>query len=110
MANVNVPSKQLSLQEMLADPIVRIVMARDGVTEADVNALVVAVRGRRARKASKWTIANWLGFFGTNTRSSRIGNRQSAERSTSTNSQSWHGYFRALSWLSLSRKNNWNSK
>jgi hypothetical protein len=42
------PNRALSLSEMLADPIVRAVMARDGVTEQDVEGLIGAVRDRRA--------------------------------------------------------------
>ncbi|WP_168713192.1 hypothetical protein [Parvibaculum lavamentivorans] len=41
-------SRELSLDEMLADPIVRIVMKRDGVREGDIRALAErAAEGRR---------------------------------------------------------------
>jgi hypothetical protein len=45
---------------MLADPVVRAVMARDGVTEQDVNGLVGAVRDRmvgrqmEAHETGRW--------------------------------------------------------
>ena len=42
------PDRELSLPEMLADPIVQMVMARDGVTKQDVEGLFVAVRDRMA--------------------------------------------------------------
>lgn len=37
----------LTLEQMLADPIVRQLMARDGVAEADLRGLVACVRPRR---------------------------------------------------------------
>ena len=40
--------RELSLAEMLADPIVQTVMARDGVTKQDVEGLIMAVRDRMA--------------------------------------------------------------
>lgn len=40
--------RELSLPEMLADPIVQTVMARDGVTKQDVEALIETVRERMA--------------------------------------------------------------
>ena len=40
--------RELSLPEMLADPIVQTVMARDGVTKQDVEALIETVRARMA--------------------------------------------------------------
>ena len=40
----SIPDRELSLSEMLADPIVQMVMARDGVTKQDVEALIGAVR------------------------------------------------------------------
>ncbi len=40
--------RELSLREMLADPIVRMVMARDGVTKKDVECVVGAARDRMA--------------------------------------------------------------
>ncbi len=42
------PDRELSLPEMLADPIVQMVMARDGVTKQDVEGLIGAVRDRMA--------------------------------------------------------------
>ena len=42
------PELELSLPEMLADPIVQMVMARDGVTKQDVEGLIGAVRDRMA--------------------------------------------------------------
>ena len=42
------PDRELSLPEMLADPIVPAVMARDGVTKQDVEGLIGAVRERMA--------------------------------------------------------------
>jgi hypothetical protein len=44
----SIPDRELSLPEMLADPIVQAVMARDGVTKQDVEGLIGAVRGRMA--------------------------------------------------------------
>lgn len=44
----SIPDRELSLQEMLADPIVQMVMARDGVTKQDVEGLIGAVRDRMA--------------------------------------------------------------
>ena len=40
--------RELLLPEMLADPIVQMVMARDGVTKQDVVGLIGAVRDRMA--------------------------------------------------------------
>lgn len=40
--------RELTLQEMLADPIVRAVMVRDGITEQDVERVMGAMRGRMA--------------------------------------------------------------
>ena len=37
---------ELSLEEMLADPIVKLVMQRDGVVADDVRAIVAQARGR----------------------------------------------------------------
>ena len=42
------PDRELSLQEMLADPIVQMVMARDGVTKQDVEGLIGEMRDRMA--------------------------------------------------------------
>jgi hypothetical protein len=39
-------TRELTLQEMLADPIVQTVMARDGVTKQDVEGLIETVRER----------------------------------------------------------------
>lgn len=48
MANFTATTRELSLQEMLADPIVRAVMTRDGVTKEDVAGLLATVRCRMA--------------------------------------------------------------
>ena len=40
--------RELSLPEMLADPIVRAVMAHDGVTKCDLESLIASVRYRMA--------------------------------------------------------------
>jgi hypothetical protein len=53
----SIPNRELSLPEMLADPIVQIVMARDGVTKQDVEGLIGAMRahvasGRMAEQES----------------------------------------------------------
>jgi hypothetical protein len=52
---------ELSLDEMLADPIVRVMMRRDGVEEAHVRALVRRVAGRlrqgEPRSFAAWTRA-----------------------------------------------------
>ena len=42
--------RELSLPEMLADPIVRAVMARDGVAKRDLESVIGAVRDRMARR------------------------------------------------------------
>ena len=41
--------RELSLPEMLADPIVQAVMARDGVTREEVEGLIGAIRRKPAR-------------------------------------------------------------
>ena len=41
--------REPSLSEMLADPIVRVLMRRDDVTAGDIERLVAAVQERRAR-------------------------------------------------------------
>lgn len=46
MAGFTTTSRELSLQEMLADPIVQIMMTRDGVTKEDVTGLLRTVRER----------------------------------------------------------------
>lgn len=38
---------ELSLDQMLADPIVQLLMSRDGVAEADVRALMARLRQQR---------------------------------------------------------------
>ncbi len=38
---------QLTLDELLADPVIRLVMRRDGVSEEDVRHLMAQVAGRR---------------------------------------------------------------
>jgi hypothetical protein len=48
MAGFTTTSRELSLHEMLADPIVQTVMARDGVTKQDVEALIETVRDKMA--------------------------------------------------------------
>ena len=40
-------SRELTLDEMLADPIVRLLMKRDGVSEGELRALVAATPGCR---------------------------------------------------------------
>lgn len=45
--------KELSLAEMLADPIVIAVMARDGVTRQDMEGMIVSVRDRLAGRRSE---------------------------------------------------------
>ncbi|GBE42687.1 hypothetical protein BMS3Bbin10_00749 [bacterium BMS3Bbin10] len=51
MTDFTTASAELSLQEMLADPIVQTMMARDGVTRQEVEGLMEAMRegtaGRR---------------------------------------------------------------
>ena len=42
--------KELSLSEMLADPIVQAVMARDGVTDEDVEGLITTMRDKLAER------------------------------------------------------------
>lgn len=48
MTDFTTPTSELSLQEMLADPIVKVMMARDGVTRQDVEGLIEKVRGGMA--------------------------------------------------------------
>ncbi len=48
MTGFTTTTSELSLQEILADPIVQTVMARDGVTKQDVEALIETVRDRMA--------------------------------------------------------------
>ena len=50
MAGFTTTTRELSLQEMLADPIVQTVMTRDGVTKEDVAGLLATVRGRMAAR------------------------------------------------------------
>jgi len=57
------PETELSLDEMLADPIVRVVMRRDGVEEAQVRALVRRVAGR-LRQAEPRSFAAWAQAMG----------------------------------------------
>lgn len=45
-------TREATLNEMLADPIVRLVMARDGVEEAEVRRIVRQVA--RARAVAPW--------------------------------------------------------
>ena len=53
MTDIITTSGELSLPEMLADPIVRAVMARDGVTERDLESLIRSVRDRMAGRQMK---------------------------------------------------------
>ena len=48
MTGFTTTTRELSLQEMLTDPIVETVMARDGVTKQDVEVLIETVRDRMA--------------------------------------------------------------
>ena len=50
MAIHSAADRELSLPEMLADPIIQTVMARDGVTKQDLEGLIGAVRGRMAAR------------------------------------------------------------
>lgn len=44
---------ELTLDQMLADPIVRQLMARDGVVEADLRGLAVRLEGRLTQAAPR---------------------------------------------------------
>jgi hypothetical protein len=57
------PETELSLDEMLADPIVRVVMRRDGVDEAHLRDLVRRVAGR-LRQAEPRSFAAWARAMG----------------------------------------------
>lgn len=46
MTDFTVTNKELSLHEMLADPIVQTVMKRDGVTRQQIERLIEATRER----------------------------------------------------------------
>lgn len=46
MSDTTITSRELSLHEMLADPIVQTIMARDGVTRQQVEGLIEAVRDK----------------------------------------------------------------
>ncbi len=60
MAGFTTTTRELSLQEMLADPIVQTVMARDGVTKQDVEALIETVRDRMAgRQMEEHETGHW---------------------------------------------------
>jgi hypothetical protein len=50
MTDFTTPKGELSLQEMLADPIVQRMMARDGVAKQDLEGLISTVRDRRVRR------------------------------------------------------------
>jgi hypothetical protein len=52
------PETELTLDEMLADPIVHLMMRRDGVEEAHVRDLVRHVAHRR-RRAEPRSFATW---------------------------------------------------
>jgi hypothetical protein len=53
MARLRTVIKGPSLREMLADPIIRAVMARDGVTEQAVFGAIAKARGRKAGRHMK---------------------------------------------------------
>lgn len=57
------PETELTLDEMLADPIVRVMMRRDGVEETQVRALVRRVAGR-LRQAEPRSFARWAHTIG----------------------------------------------
>ncbi len=60
MAGFTTTTREPSLQEMLADPIVQTVMARDGVTKQDVEVLIKTVRDRMASKQmEEHEIGHW---------------------------------------------------
>ena len=46
MTNGATPGGELSLRQMLDDPVVRVIMARDGVSRGQVEDLVAALRRR----------------------------------------------------------------
>lgn len=48
MARLRAVTKRPSLREMLADPIIRAVMVRDGVTEQELFGAIAKARGRMA--------------------------------------------------------------
>lgn len=50
MADFTTTTGELSLKEMLADPIVQTIMAHDGVTIQDVEVLIETVRNERASR------------------------------------------------------------
>ena len=47
MTNGATPGGELSLRQMLDDPVVRVIMARDGVSRGQVEDLVARLRRRR---------------------------------------------------------------
>lgn len=49
---------ELSLAEMLADPIVQEVLARDGVTKEEMEGLIGAVRAKRASRRTEYLQMN----------------------------------------------------
>ncbi len=53
MARLRTVIKGPSLREMLADPIIRAVMVRDGVTEREVFGAIAKARGRMAGRQIK---------------------------------------------------------
>ena len=57
------PETELTLDEMLADPIVRVMMRRDGVEEAQVRALVRRVADR-LRTPEPRSFAAWSRAMG----------------------------------------------
>ncbi len=54
MARSRTEIKGPSLREMLADPIIRAVMVRDGVTEQEVFGAIAKARGRMAGRHMKF--------------------------------------------------------
>ncbi len=54
MARLRTVIKRPSLREMLADPIIRAVMVRDGVTEQEVFGAIAKARGRMAGTHMKY--------------------------------------------------------
>ncbi len=49
MKGSSIVVKKPSVREMLADPIIRAVMARDGVTDREVVTVIAKLRGRTVR-------------------------------------------------------------
>ncbi len=53
MAGFTTTDRELSLQELLADPIVQTMMDNDGVTKEDVTGLLRSMRERMASRADE---------------------------------------------------------